>query len=96
MESESPEDIFEERDVDMLSPGAKAAMEKRHDERTPDNSQDFPSHGDDQQGNHPQEGGGQAQGDANGPSGADAPSASTARLDNKRLRASLENMLTVY
>ena len=38
MESESPEDDFEERDVTMLSPAAQAAMERRRGPNTPDNS----------------------------------------------------------
>ena len=97
MESESPEDDFEERYVTMLSPTAQAAMERRHGANTPDNSQDFPGHGGDQlQGNLSQEGGGQVPGDANGPSGVDAPSASTAPINNKRLRTALENLMTVH
>ena len=96
MENESPEDIFEEVDVEMLSPGAKAAMEKRQGDKIPDNSQDFPSQGDDQQGNHPQEGGGLAQGGTDGPSGADTTNASIALRDDKQLSTALENLMTVH
>ena len=88
MESESPDDDFEERDVTMLRHPAQAAMERRRGANTPDNSQGFSGHGGDQpQGNLLKEGRGQVTGDANGPSGVDAPSASTAPIDNKRLRA---------
>ena len=62
-------------------------MDRRHGADTPDTSQDFPGHGGDQlQGNLSQEGGGQVNGDANGPNGVAAPSATTAPIDNKRLR----------
>ena len=81
----------------MLSPAAQVAKERRRGANTPDNSQDFPGHGGDQlQGNLSQEGGVQVTGDANGPIGVDAQSASTAQMDNKRLRAALENLMTVY
>ena len=80
----------------MLNPAAIAAIERCQGPQTPDNSMDFPGNVYDQpQGTKPHKGGGLAAGVANGPSGVDAPSASTALVDNKRLRTALEILINV-
>ena len=82
----------------MLSPAARqAAMDRRRGADLSDTSQDFPGHiGDQLQGNLPHDGGGQVKGDSNRPNGVAAPSATTAPIDNKRLRTALESLMTAY
>ena len=96
MEHETPEEAMEEVDIEMLSPGAREAMEKRRGPQARDNSQDFPSQAEAQQGNPPHEGGGPAQGGTDGPNGTDTTNASTSLRDNKSLRTALENLMKVH
>ena len=98
MEGVSIEDDFEEGDVPMLSPAARqAAADKRRGADLPDTSHDFPGHSGDQlQGNLPQEGGDQVNGDANRPNGVAAPIIANGPIDNKRLRTALESLMTAY